>query len=65
MLEEAVKKDPNNVEIRLMRLISQEKTPSFLGYDKNIETDRNFILKNYKNSDDENLVIFIKKYLNI
>ena len=65
MLEEAVKKDPNNVEIRLMRLISQEKTPSFLGYDKNIETDRNFILKNYKNSDDDNLVIFIKKYLNI
>lgn len=65
MLEEAVKKDPNNLEIRLMRLISQEKTPSFLGYDKNIEIDRNFILKNYKNSDDENLVIFIKKYLNI
>ena len=48
-----------------MRLISQEKTPVFLGYNKNIETDKNFILKNYKNSDDENLIIYIKKYLNI
>lgn len=48
-----------------MRLISQEKTPSFLGYNKNIEADRNFIIKNYKNSDDENLVKFIKNYLKI
>lgn len=65
MLEDAIKKEPNNIEIRLMRLISQEKTPSFLGYNKYIESDRNFIIKNYKNSDDENLVKFIKNYLKI
>ena len=65
LLEDAIKKEPNNIEIRLMRLISQEKTPSFLGYNKNIEADRNFIIKNYKNSDDENLVKFIKNYLKI
>ena len=65
MLEDAIKKEPNNIEIRLMRLIYQEKTPSFLGYNKNIESDRNFIIKNYKNSDDENLVKFIKNYLKI
>ena len=65
LLEDAIKKEPNNIEIRLMRLIFQEKTPSFLGYNKNIESDRNFIIKNYKNSDDENLVKFIKNYLKI
>ena len=65
LLEDAIKKEPNNIEIRLMRLISQEKTPRFLGYNKNIEADRNFIIKNYKNSDDENLVKFIKNYLKI
>lgn len=65
MLEDAVKKEPNNLEIRLMRLISQEKTPSFLGYNKNIDSDKNFIVKNYKNSDDENLINYIKKYLKI
>ena len=65
LLEDAIKKEPNNIEIRLMRLISQEKTPSFLGYNKNIESDRNFIIKNYKNSDDENLVKLIKNYLKI
>ena len=65
ILEDAVKKEPNSIEIRLMRLISQEKIPSFLGYNKNIESDRNFIIKNYKNSDDENLVKFIKNYLKI
>ena len=65
LLEDAIKKEPNNIETRLTRLISQEKTPSFLGYNKNIEADRNFIIKNYKNSDDENLVKFIKNYLKI
>lgn len=64
-LKDAIKKDPNNLEVRLMRLISQEKTPKFLGYNKNIEEDRNFIIKNYKDLDDENLVNFIKTYLKI
>lgn len=65
MLEDAVKKEPNNVEIRMMRYISQEKTPKFLGYNENMNSDKEFILKNFKNSDDENLVSFIKKYFKI
>ena len=31
-LENAVNKDPNNLEIRFMRYISQEQTPAFLGF---------------------------------
>lgn len=65
LLEDAVKKEPNSLEIRMMRYISQEKTPRFLGYNENMKADKDFILKNYKNSDDENLVIFIKKYFKI
>ena len=65
LLEDAVKKEPNSIEIRMMRYISQEKTPKFLGYNENMKSDKEFILKNYKNSDDENLVSFIKKYFNI
>ena len=65
LLEGAVKKEPNSIEIRMMRYISQEKTPKFLGYNENMKSDKEFILKNYKNSDDENLVSFIKKYFKI
>ena len=65
ILEDAVKKEPNSIEIRMMRYISQEKTPKFLGYNENMKSDKEFILKNYKNSDDENLVSFIKKYFKI
>lgn len=65
LLEDAVKKEPNSIEIRMMRYISQEKTPKFLGYNENMKSDKEFILKNYKNSDDENLVSFIKKYFKI
>lgn len=65
LLEDAVKKEPNNIEIRMMRYISQEKTPKILGYNENMKADKEFILKNYKNSDDENLVSFIKKYFKI
>jgi len=65
LLEDAVKKEPNNVEIRLMRYISQEKTPKLLGYNENMKTDKEFIMKNYKNCGDDNLINFIKKYFKI
>lgn len=65
MLEDAVRKDPKNLEIRLMRLISQEKTPKMLGYNQNITEDRNFLKKEYLNTNDEDLKIYIKKYLKL
>ena len=36
-LDNAVSKDPNNLEIRFMRYISQEQTPAFLGYNKDLK----------------------------
>ncbi len=44
MVEKAVKSDPNNVEIRLIRLSIQENTPKILKYKSNIEEDKKMIL---------------------
>lgn len=48
-IEDAVMSKPDNVEIRLLRLSVQSNCPSFLGYKKNIEEDKKFILSNTKN----------------
>ncbi len=48
-IEAAVKLEPNNIEIRFIRLSIQKNCPSFLGYRKHIESDLKFIDGN-KNS---------------
>ena len=65
LLENAVKRDPKNLEIRFMRYICQEKTPGFLGYKDNLEEDKKFILSEYKNTKDENLKTYIKNYFKL
>lgn len=45
-IENAVQQDPENVEIRLIRLSVQKNCPSFLGYNRQIESDRQFIIAN-------------------
>lgn len=62
-LNHAISSDSKNLELRLFRLMTQEQAPAFLNYTDNIKEDRSFILKNYENTTDEDLKIFIKKYL--
>ena len=62
-LNHAISSDSKNLELRLFRLMTQEQAPAFLNYTDNIKEDRSFILKNYENETDEDLKIFIKKYL--
>lgn len=64
-LESAIKRDPDNVEMRFMRYISQDKTPSILGYKDQMESDKKFVLKEFKNIKDEDLQLFIKKYFKL
>lgn len=45
-IESAVKEAHNNVEIRFIRLSIQKNCPSFLGYNKDIEQDKEFIRGN-------------------
>jgi len=46
ILETAISKDANNIEIRYIRFTIQSNAPSILGYNKNTSDDKNFILKN-------------------
>lgn len=64
-LEKALKDEPKNLELRLMRLITQENIPKLLNYNQNITEDRNFLKLEYKNTNDQNLKIYIKEYLKI
>ena len=64
-LEYAVKSDPQNIELRVMRLMSQENMPKILGYSQNIAEDRQFLKKEYLKTDDEDLKSHIKDYLKL
>jgi hypothetical protein len=47
-IEKAIKLDPDNVELRFIRLSIQKNAPSFLGYNSNINSDKEFIKSNQK-----------------
>ena len=65
LMETALQSDPKNLEIRLMRLITQENAPAILGYNKQIKEDRSYLTKEYKNTADNDLKIYIKEYLKL
>ena len=63
LLQKSVGKEPLNVEIRFLRLAMQSKCPSFLGYSDHIQTDKGFIVKQFKLIDDEELKKLMKAFL--
>lgn len=65
IMDNAVLNEPKNVEIRIMRLITQEKAPKILGYTRNISEDKQMIINEYKDIKDEELKIYVKNYLNL
>lgn len=46
LIEAAIKKSPNNVELRYLRLLVQLNCPGFLGYNDNINEDLNYFNAN-------------------
>lgn len=58
LLESTVKNEPNNIEIRMIRLSIQENVPGITGYKKNIKEDKKFITEHY---DEQNSSL--KEYL--
>lgn len=64
-LDNAAKTDPKNVEIRFLRYVTQEQAPAFLGYNKNMKSDKELILSEYKNLEDKDLVQRIKRHFKI
>lgn len=63
-IEQAVADDPDNAEIRLIRLSVQEHLPKFLKYNSNIEDDRQFIEQALPSVDDAGLKAMINGYFN-
>ncbi len=45
----AVSMEPENMEIRFMRFSIEHFTPGFLGFSKDLETDKKEIVKHYRN----------------
>ena len=63
LLEETIKREPSNVELRLIRLSIQENTPRILRYKSEIDTDKDFILKEYNSINSTTLKDYIKDYI--
>ncbi len=62
ILEQAINKDPNNIELRFLRLSVQLNVPSFLGYSSNINEDKLIIFNGIKNIRDKDLFGRIYNY---
>lgn len=63
LLEHAVETEPDNIEIRCIRLSVQENTPKIMGYRKNISEDKKSILDSYPSITDKGAKDFIKGYV--
>lgn len=46
-MSEAVKENPNNAEIRYLRLTCQLNTPSILGYKNDISADKKYLVQHF------------------
>lgn len=62
-VEEAIKTEPENIELHYLRLVIQKFAPRFLGYHKQIDSDRAFLRENLHKVQSEDLKELIKKIL--
>lgn len=61
-LEKAIKNDPENIELRFLRLSVQLNAPVFLGYFSNIDDDKKKIFDGMKSISDKDLFDRIVNY---
>lgn len=62
-LEKELKANPNNVELRFIRLSIQYHIPKYLGYHHEIEKDKDFVMNNLHKLNDKYTKDKIYKYL--
>ena len=61
-LEDLINKNPDNSDLRYLRLVIQENTPVLLNYKSSIKLDKKFLQKKMKMIDDSDyLDTYIKK----
>lgn len=58
-LEAAISTEPDNTEFKMLRLMTQENAPSFLGYNKNLEEDGQWLRDHYKKLEPSVLKVLI------
>jgi|TARA_B110000091_G_C13700426_1_gene426044 hypothetical protein len=63
LIEYAVKSNPNNIEIRFVRLSIQQNAPKFLKYNKHKDKDKAFVLNNLKSTKSLVLKQYILDYI--
>jgi len=63
LVEYAIEKSSNNIELRFIRLGIQENTPKLLKYKGNIEEDKGYILSHFKATKSSRLKKNIKEYI--
>ncbi len=62
LLEATVARDPDNYEVRLIRLNIQENAPKITGYNDDVESDKAFLTKHYS-TQPADLKLFTKKFI--
>lgn len=60
-LESIIKSNPNNVELRLVRLSVQENLPKIVGYHSSLKDDKTFLLSNFSKQNSA-LKNYIKRF---
>lgn len=60
-LETIIKSNPNNIELRVIRMSVQENIPKIVGYRGSLKDDKAFILNNYSKQN-STLKNYIKKF---
>ncbi len=63
ILEAAIKADNVNPELRYLRLTIQVNAPAFLGYNKNIAMDRQYLENSLPGLEDKQLQAMIESFL--
>jgi hypothetical protein len=63
LLESAILRDPESLELRFLRYTVQDNAPFFLGYRDELERDLELILERLPRERDADLAARIKKYL--
>ncbi len=63
LLEQCINVNPNNIELRFLRLAAQCNTPGFLKYNKSIESDKNFLIDSINALNDFQLKELITTFL--
>ncbi|WP_108808756.1 hypothetical protein [Aquimarina spinulae] len=63
MIDEAILSEPNNIELRMIRLSIQTNTPKIADYYKNLEEDKDYIFDNIDKVDDEELKLYVENFI--